>query len=59
MTDEDLKIISNLIDEKMKPINDRLLSMEKEINVIVHLMDLTSRIDEVEKQVSKLERAVE
>lgn len=59
MTDEDLKIISNLIDEKMKPINDRLLSMEKEINVIVHLMDLTSRIDEVEKQVSELERVVE
>lgn len=31
MTDEDLKIISNLIDEKIKPINDRLLSMEKKL----------------------------
>lgn len=59
MTDEDLKIISNMIDEKMKPVNNRLLALEKEINVIVHLMDLSARIEEVEKQVSELERVVE
>lgn len=59
MTDEDLKIISNMIDEKMKPVNNRLLALEKEINVIVHLMDLSARIEEVEKPVSELERVVE
>ncbi|MCD7996400.1 MAG: hypothetical protein LUH21_04115 [Clostridiales bacterium] len=59
MNDEDLKTISDMIDEKMKPVNDRLLSVEKEINVIAHLMDLSSRIEEVKKQVSELERVVE
>ena len=43
----------------MKPVNNRLLALEKEINVIVHLMDLSARIEEVEKQVSELERVVE
>lgn len=59
MTDEELKFISDMIDEKMKPVNNRLLALEKEINAIVHLMDLSSRIEAVEKQVSELERVVE
>ena len=62
MTDNELLLaLSDMLETKIQPIKDdiqclyKLISQtEREINCIVRLMDLSSRVDELEKEVNDL-----
>lgn len=47
LTNEDIKILSQLMDEKIKPINNRLDSLEDRLDVIEERLDVIEENTEI------------
>ena len=66
LTNEDLMALSNMMDSKLKPINDRLDKVEERLNkmderfdqVEVRLNKMDERFDQVESQISAMQSDV-
>lgn len=59
LTNEDAQAISQLLDDKLKPINQRLGMLEQGINCILQLQNLDSRIRDLEKEISEVKKRLD